>query len=518
MILLKGEIVMNIKKNILLAVILVLSLPLALVSWTQGDILQKIDKNIQKAASDWGSPGLAIAIVKDDNIIFAKGYGVRELGQPQKVDEYTLFAVGSQTKSFTAAALAMLVDEKELDWDDPVIKYLPDFQLSDPWITRELTIRDCLTHRTGFEPLIMPWILTNHDRNEILRRYRYARPVHRFRCTYDYHNIMFLLAGQIIPAVTGMSWDEFIKKRIFKPLQMKTSNTSITEFTSETNCASPHEIIDGKIRTTPWRSLDNIGPAGSINSNVMEMAQWLRLQLGKGMYEGKQLISTKALQEMHSPQQIITSFGQWSANPQICFHVISLPESRFMTYGLGWFVQEYRGHVLVHHAGDAEGLRCQTGMIPELNLGVVIFSNLHPSTLVDALMFSVFDAFIGGKARDWSSEVLTSVKEFQARMVEIQRRTPKPAEGTSPSLSLNEYVGLYENDLYGRARVVYENGQLKLYLGRIEASLIPTGDNSFRVSEPIIYVGRMPVFFIPNNKGTIYLFRLLGIIDFKKIR
>jgi len=210
------------KKNIfILAAFIGLSLSTSLSAQTQNEILQKIDRYIPKAMSDWGSPGLAVGIVKGDSIVFAKGYGVRELGKLEKVDEYTLFSIGSQTKSFTAAALAMLVDENKLKWDDPVIKYLPEFQLSDPWITRDLTIRDCLTHRIGFEPLIMPWILTNHDRNELLRRYRYARPVHRFRAAFNYNNEMFLLAGQIIPVVTGKSWDAFVKERITESSTVK---------------------------------------------------------------------------------------------------------------------------------------------------------------------------------------------------------------------------------------------------------------------------------------------------------
>ena len=280
---------MNRKKILFFTVLTGLTLSLTMAAQTQDEILQKIDKTLKKAMSDWESPGLAVAIVNDDSIICAKGYGIRELGKPQKVDEHTFFAVGSQTKSFTAAALAILVDEGKLTWDDPVTKFLPQFTLSDPWITKALTIRDCLTHRSGFEPLIMPWILTNHTRDEYLHRYHHARSIHGFRNTFNYNNIMFLLAGQIIPAVTSKSWDEFVKERIFKPLQMKTSNTSITEFSSEANCASPHEIIDGKIQPIPWRNVDNIGPAGSINSNVMEMAQWLRMQLGKGMFYGNVL-------------------------------------------------------------------------------------------------------------------------------------------------------------------------------------------------------------------------------------
>ncbi len=507
------------KKNIFILVAIIgLSLSSSLRAQTQNEILQKIDRYVQKAMSDWGSPGLAVGIVKDDSIIFAKGYGIRELGKPEKVDEYTLFSVGSQTKSFTAAALAMLVDEKKLKWDDPVIKYLPEFQLSDPWITRDLTIRDCLTHRVGFEPLIMPWILTNHDRNELLRRYRYARPVHRFRSAFNYNNEMFLLAGQIIPAVTGKSWEAFIKERIFEPLRMTTSNTSITEFTNGANRTLPHAIIDGKIQAIPWGNMDNIGPAGSINSSVMDMTQWLRMQLGNGSVEGKRVLSPDSMKEMHSPQQIITSIQQWSKDPRISLNAIPLLKSRFETYGLGWFVQDYRGCLIVHHGGEAEGMRCQTGMIPELDLGVVIFSNLHPSTLVEALMIYVFDAFIGGETRDWSGEILTMVNEFKdktARSSQVQ--TSQSAARTSPAFPLENYTGLYENDLYGQALVTSENNQLKIQLGQVESLLIPRQANAFLISEPIMYVGRMPVYFIPNKEGVIHQFKLLGIIDFRRV-
>jgi len=221
------------------------------------------------------------------------------------------------------------------------------------------------------------------------------------------------------------------------------------------------------------------------------------------------------MKEMHSPQQIITSIQQWSKDPRISLNAIPLLKSRFETYGLGWFVQDYRGHLIVHHGGEAEGMRCQTGMIPELDLGVVVFSNLHPSTLVEALMFYVFDAFIGGEERDWSGEILTLIKEFDEKTVKVQ--TSPSASGASPAFPLENYAGLYENDLYGQARVTSENGQLKIHLGRIESLLVHRQANAFLISEPIMYVGRMPVFFIPNKEGVIHQFKLLGIIDFRRV-
>ena len=387
----------------------------------QEKILHQIDRSVIKAVNEWESPGLAIAIVKDDSIIYAKGYGVRELGRSERVDEKTIFAVGSQTKSFTTAALAMLVDEKKLKWDDPVIKYLPDLKLSDPWITQNLTIRDCLTHRTGYDPMDLLWILTDFDRNELLRRYQmYSKPVNKFRYKFQYNNFIFYIAAQVISEITGETWDDFIKERIFRPLHMESSNTSITSFTDKDNVASPHEIIDSKIQVVPWRNVDNIGAVGSINSNVTDMAQWMRFQLGNGIYNSKRLISLKAMKEMHAPQ-IFSQVWEWLEVPNITFYVTSVPESHYISYGLGWFIQDYKGYKIIHHGGDVDGMRCMAGMIPEMNLGVVILSNLHPATLVEAVMFTVFDAFIGNQTRDWSSEILTAVKKYNVKMEEIRK-------------------------------------------------------------------------------------------------
>lgn len=481
-------------------------------------ILKAIDTYVEKAVKEWESPGLAVAIVKDDAIVFSKGYGVREIGKPQRVDENTLFAVGSQTKAFTAAALAMLVDEGKLGWDDPLTKHLPGFKLSDPWVTSRVTVRDCLTHRVGFEPLIMPWILTDFKKDELLWHYRHARSLYGFRSTFDYNNTMFIAAGQIIPAVTGKSWDEFVKERIFDPLGMRSSGTSINDFPEGANLTCPHEIIDGRIRPIPWRDMDCIGPAGSINSNISDMARWLRFQLGKGQIGGKRLLSTEAVREMHSPQQIIKSFSRWGgSSPEVCYHVISLPQSRFLTYGLGWFVQDYRRRVLIHHGGDAEGMRCQAGMIPEMNLGVVVFSNLHPATLVEALLYRIFDSFIGGETRDWSGEVLASVKAYRARMANAQEKAAAATvKKAPPSLALENYAGLYENDLYGRARVTLEQGRLVLHLGRIRSFLEHIRSETFRITEPVMYVGRMPVTFSRSTNGKPESINVLGILTFTR--
>lgn len=494
----------------------IFGLSLSLSAQPNGVILQKIDLQIRKMMADWECPGMAMAIVKDDAVIFAKGYGVRELGKPELVDENTLFAVGSQTKAFTAAALAILVDEGKLKWDDPVLKYLPQFELSDPELTRRLSIRDCLTHRSGIDSLSAQFLFTDLSREEILRRYRYAKPTGVFRSSFDYNNILFVLAGQIIPAVTGMSWDDFVAERIFKPLGMKASNTSITRYASGADRASAHEIIDGKIRAIPLLNADNYGPAGSINSNLTDMAQWLRMQMGSGLYDKKRVISAAAMAEMHTPQAMVSFPRMFAEMPFVFNYAVLQSKPLFLTYGLGWFIQEYRGKKMIHHGGDIEGQRCQTGFIPEMNLGIVVLSNLHPATLVEAALFTVADAFIGGDAKDWSGELLSAVRAFRAKAEAQKRGLATTASKTPPSVPWENFVGEYESAPYGPARVVLEDGALVLRLGRLTCPLRHSQSNAFLLDTPGI-LGRLPLTFIVSAPGRVDEMRLLGITEFKRI-
>ena len=263
----------------------------------------------EKAMKDWEVPGMAIAIVKDDKIVFAKGFGVRKVGETTPVDERTIFAIGSSSKAFTAAALATLVDEGKIKWDDRVTKYLPDFETYDPYVTRELTIRDLLTHRSGLERGDMLWYGTENSRDEILRRTRYIKPTWSLRSNFGYQNLMYLAAGQVVAKVTGSSWDDIVAQKIFTPLGMASSSTSIRTFKNGDNVANPHGKIDDKVQAIAWRNIDNIAPAGSINSNVVDMAQWLRLQMGKGTYETKKVFSAATSNEMHMPQTVMRLEG-----------------------------------------------------------------------------------------------------------------------------------------------------------------------------------------------------------------
>jgi CubicO group peptidase (beta-lactamase class C family) len=426
------------------------------------------------------------------------------------VDEHTLFAIGSSSKAFTAASIAMLVDDGKLKWDDPATKYLPGFQLFDPYSTRELTVADLLSHRSGLARGDLLWYASEYDRNEILRRVRYLKPSWSLRSRFGYQNIMFLAAGQIIPSITGKSWDQFIRERIFTPLGMKSTNASIKALTASANVASPHSKIHDKTQVVPWRNIDNIAPAGSINSNVEDMAQWLRLQLGGGVYQNQRLLSTAAIKEMHTPQTIIRLEG---------IQASLYPEAHFLSYGLGWFLSDYRGRKLVEHGGAIDGMRAEVAMIPEEKVGVVILTNLHGTILPQALMFKIFDFYLNAPQRDWSAEMLKATKglEDQAKAAEKKIESDR-VKGTSPSLPLEKYVGTFQSEMYGESKVAIENAKLVIRFGpNFTGDLQHWNYDTFRVTWRDPMEGKGFVNFRLNTQGKVELVNIEGISEFTRV-
>jgi len=430
---------------------------LAQVALAQNGALNGFDDYVNKAMKEWEVPGVAIAIVKGDQVVLAKGYGVRKIGEPAAVDERTLFAIGSSSKAFTAASIAMLVDDGKVKWDDPVTKYLPGFEMYDPYVTRELTVRDLLSHRSGLQRGDFLWYGTELERDEILRRTRFLKPSWSLRSTFGYQNLMFLAAGQLVSRVGGKSWDEFIQQRLFTPLAMSSSSTSINAFKNVDNVAAPHAKVEEKVQVIPWRNIDNIAPAGSINSNVVDMAQWVRLQLGQGTFQNKRIFSAAAAKEMHASQTIIRFEPPYS---------MFYPEAHFLNYGLGWFLSDYRGRKVVEHSGAIDGMRAQVALIPEEKLGLVVLSNMNGSALPVALMYRIFDSFLGATQRDWSAEFLKTAKtlEQQGKAAEKKQESERVA-GTNPSVALEKYAGTYRNDLYGDVKIAFSNGKLNLRYG-----------------------------------------------------
>jgi len=460
----------------------------------QESVLNGFDEYVNKALKDWGVPGAAIAIIKNDQIVMAKGYGARKIGDPSPVDENTLFAIGSSSKAFTAAAVAMLVDEGKLKWDDPATKYLPGFQLSDPYVTREMTVRDLLSHRSGLDRAEFIWISTPYDRDEILRRVRFVKPSSSFRSKFGYQNIMYLAAGQAVAKVSGKSWDDFIRERIFNPLGMSSSSTTVRAIAGQNNVATPYAKIEGKVRTIAWRNIDNIAPAGAINSNVVDMAQWVRLHLAGGEYKGAHLISSGAFKEMHEQQTIIRREPPWS---------LLRPDAHFLSYGLGWFLHDYRGRKVVEHGGNIDGMSALVAMIPEEKLGVVILTNLNGTSLPTALMFKVFDAYLGAPPKDWSAEMRNTIKGLEEQGATAQKKLEESrVKGTQPSLALEKYAGTYKDDALGDAKVAFENGRLVLRTPGFVADLEHWHYDTFRATfRDTVIIGKSFVTFTLGPEG-----------------
>lgn len=472
--------------------------------------LSGLDEYVNKALTDWGVPGVAIAVIKDDRIVLAKGYGVRELGKVDPVDERTLFAIGSSSKAFTAAAIAMLVDEKKLKWDDPAAQHLPGFQLYDPYVTRELTVRDLLSHRVGLDRGDPLWYATAFDRDEILRRVRYLKPSSSMRSQFGYQNIMFLAAGQLVKSVTGKEWDDVVRERIFVPLGMTDTGTSIRTLSQSRNVAAPHSKFDGQVVPVPYRLIDNIAPAGSINSNVVDMAQWVRLHLANGTFAGKQLLSPAAVKEMAMPQTIIRLEGQMA---------MLYPDAHFLNYGLGWFLSDYRGRKLVEHGGAIDGMRAAVATIPEEKLGVVVLTNLNGAILPMALSYRILDAYLGAPARDWSAEMLKTITtlEEQGRAAAARMEAAR-VTGTNPSLALEKYAGEYRSEIYGDASVGLDGGKLVLKRGpSFTGALEHWHYDTFRVTWSDRQLGRQLVSFRLNERGQVTEMNILNLADFSRV-
>lgn len=416
-----------------------------------------IDGYASRVMGDWKVPGMAIAIVRDDRVLLAKGYGLRRLGSSEAVDADTLFAIASNSKAFTTTALAILVDQGKLQWDDRVSDYLPEFQLPGAFESRELTVRDLVCHRSGLDTFSgdLLWYDTTHSVDEILRRVRHLKPVSSFRSRYGYQNLMFIAAGRIVERVSGASWGDFIRQNLLDPLKMERTTTSIRE--ERENVASPHNESQGKgLRVLPQGNVDNSWGACGLNSSAGDLAQWMRLQLGRGTLEGRQIFSARQSRELWQPQTLmpISERGE-----QI------YPSRHFMAYGLGFVLNDLEGRKVVSHGGGLDGMISQLALVPEENLGVVVLTNSEsPASRI--IRDRVLDVFLGVRdLRDWNAEAL--VLEEEGKKGEAAKEAAVDAAripDSVPGLPLGNFAGRYGDALYGDAEVVLEGGRLVLRL------------------------------------------------------
>ena len=475
--------------------------------------LAGFDKYVAKAARDWKVPGMAVAIVQGDSLVFAKGYGVLENGKPAPANEHTRFAIGSTTKAMTVAALAMLVDEGKLKWDDRVIDYFPDFQLYDSYATRELTVRDLLTHRTGLPSTDLLWAFPENDYTpaEVMRRLRYVKPISSFRTQWEYQNNMYGIAGALVAKISGMPWDKFIQTRIFDPLGMTESIPLVAEIAGKPNVATPHALVHDTLKVIPLRTTDAIAPAGSVWSSVSDMSKWMRFILDSGRIGNKRLIQPATFREIVAPQM---------RAPMAEYPALSLSQPHFFSYALGWFVQDYHGEVVWMHTGSIDGMCAIIGLLPERHVGVYVLENVDHAELRHALMYKVFDMYRAqaphAASRDWSADLKAHFDSLHAAARTAAAAAEAAAKsktgGAQPSLPLERYAGSYVDSTYGTIKVTLANGALHGKFVNFDFGELKHGEyETFRSVKNDPLEGVTELTFIPDGNGGVSAVQAFGV-------
>ncbi|HKV75465.1 MAG TPA: serine hydrolase [Gemmatimonadales bacterium] len=420
------------------------------------DPLRGFDRYVEQARKDWGVPGLAIAVIKGDSVVFIKGYGVRSLSDPAPVTTHTLFANASTTKAFTAMAVGQQVDAGKMSWDDPLSRWIPGFELRDPLASRDITVRDALTHVVGFGDPEYLWT-SGASFDAMLPRLKLVPATASFRSRFQYNNVTYAAAGFAAGRAAGSSWAALVRSGILQPLGMTETVFSGAESKQSADVARPHFRIGDSVRVIPntWAA-DSLAPAGAMISNVTDMARWIRALLDSGRVApgGRRLISAANFAQLLSPQVEVRDTAYPTA---------ALAHPHFSSYGFGWFLQDYRGRFVAFHTGSLDGFSAIVGLIPDERVGVVVFANLDHAEVRHALMYKVFDAYIGGAQRDWSKELLALYGARRAAGARAEVEADRHRQmGTKPSHPLTDFAGAYADSLYGQVIVRVEGDHLVL--------------------------------------------------------
>lgn len=436
-----------------------------------GDRFAGMDPYIRSALEKWQVPGLAIAVVKDGEIVLARGYGLCEIGKDRKVSADTAFNLASSAKPFLAASVGMLVEEGKLRWDDPVAKHLPGFELADRYLTEHLTLRDLLCHRTGLRRADLLADGAGFDAKEILRRLKHLEPIAELRTQFIYNNLMYTVLGEVVTRVADQPWEQFVAKRIFRPLEMKSTTATVTTIGPD-RLAPRHWRSDAGIVARPIDA--------GMYSNVRDMAQWLKLQLAEGKYGDRRLLKAETVREMHALQFSIPVASRPKNN---------IYAAQFLGAGLGWSVQDYRGRKVVSQGGAWGAM---VAMMPEEKLGVVVLSNLDLEYLAALLMYDVFDTYLVGPETAWNRDKWETTwlrneppgSAYRPRDEAKARLEKTRAAGAKPSLPLEKYAGAFDSKLYGRLVVRHDSGRLSVKFGEFTTELSHWQDESFYARSP----------------------------------
>ncbi len=449
----------------------------------QKELLEMME-NLRK---EHNVPAVQMGVIKDGEVVFCGGVGYRDVENKIEADPETIFAIGSATKAFGATSIAILVDEGKLDWDTPVKHYIPEFEMYDSYVTNNLTVKDILCHRCGLPRHDLMWYLNaeNFTMIDVVKRLKYLKPNAPFRYKMQYQNHMYVLAGYLIERVTGQKWHEFVRERILEPLGMVKTNFSVEDSKKVENKALPYKFDkkNSVFKQIPFKNIDVAGAAGAINSNIKEMLNWVQFNLNKGQWNGKTIVTKEKLEECHTPQIVVREMFPWR-----------FEEIDFQTYGLGWFIESYRGHQVIHHGGTVDGFQSMVSFIPEINAGFVILTNGDGNLVPMILQYSLYDILFGHERIDWNSRFKKALEEAENKYKEMSEKIrSSSAKNTKPSLELKEYCGEYENKAYGRVRILAENDSLVFEAGELRAPLEHLCFDSFILKEE----DKLSFFLIP---------------------
>lgn len=454
--------------------------------------LDGIDAFVEEQMKQWKVPGLGLAVVQDGKVILSKGYGFRDVEKKLAVTPKTLFAIGSITKSFTVTSLGMLVDDGKLDWDKPVREYLPRFRLNDTVAGERMTPRDLVTHRSGLPRHDALWYNSPLSRGEIFERLRYLEPSKDFRQLYQYNNLMFMTAGILAQEVSGMKWEDLMRKRVFGPLGMASTNMSVNDSQKSDDFAQPYEEAKDEIKKVPFRNIDQVGPAGSINSNIEDMTRYLMMHMNQGKVEGKQFLSEGNAAQMQSPQMVIPG-------------ALTYKEVGHASYGMAFLIGAYRGHKMVQHGGAIDGFRAMLAFLPQDNIGLVVLTNSSASAFLNVMMYNVFDRLLGLDQVGWSQRFQEREKKQKESAEEAKKKGYTAGRpGTQPSHELKEYAGDYDHPGYGILQISMADNTLKLTYNNITSPLKHYHYDIFEVPEdPLDPFEGTKISFFTNIKGDI---------------
>ena len=430
-----------------------------------------LEQDVNRTMKAFDVPGIAIAVVKDGQVVAARGFGVRKLGEPAKVDGKTLFEIASNSKAFTAAALAMLVDEGKLKWDDPVVKHLPDFQMYDAYVTREMTVRDLLTHRSGLglgAGDLLWWPTTTFSTDEIIEKLRYIRPATSFRNSYAYDNLLYIVAGKIIAQKSGKSWGDTVRERILKPVGMNTTTTSLAENEGNPNASNAHSKIKDKISAVKSMPVANAVGAVGINTNAEDIAKWMQVLLDHGRVAGARGADGKELRLWSEAQ----AREMWTAQTPMKISTPKPPlaatKPNFYAYGLGFQLRDYKGQLVAMHGGALQGFYSRVLLVPESKLGIAILTNAESGGALSALQYRLLDQYMtGATPTDWIKLVADIEEEAHAKeLARLKSASTTRAASSKPSLALASYEGQYEDPWYGIMNVKRNGSKLVMSFSR----------------------------------------------------